>query len=273
MEKKTFEQFTEEMRNEAAKLGTVHIDEITRTDTKYTGLFIKVDSGVPTPVVNLTALYSEYCEGKSMDTCINTMLHILHQSPADSDAIEVVKDWKRAQTKLFLRPFGSITGGIYRQVADIYLVPYLQLTDDGSTLVRVTDGLLTNWGVTEDEVFDIAKENQETLRPIKIESLGSKLDMPDIIPVYIVSTPNGMFGASTVFYGDAEARIRGVLEEDFYILPSSVHEVIVMPKSMGNDVSDLVEMVSTINSTEVDERDRLTNSVYTFENGEFKQAG
>ena len=152
MEKKTFEQFTEAMRNEAKKSGTVRVEEITRTDVKYTGLFVKAETETPTPVVNLTALYDEYEKGeRDMDNCINTMRHILHQSPADSDAIEIVKDWKRAQTKLFLRPFGSITGGIYRQVADIYLVPYLQLTDDGSTLVRVTDGLLTNWGVTEDE--------------------------------------------------------------------------------------------------------------------------
>ena len=59
-----------------------------------------------------------------------------------------------------------------------------------------------------------------------------------------------------------------ILEEDFYILPSSIHEVIVVPESKSPVKQDLEEMVREINETQVMENERLTNEVYHYDSKE-----
>ena len=52
---------------------------------------------------------------------------------------------------------------------------------------------------------------------------------------------------------------------DFYIIPSSIHEIIAVPMSMGTEPSDLVEMVHQVNASEVTEKDQLSDSVFAYD--------
>ena len=64
---------------------------------------------------------------------------------------------------------------------------------------------------------------------------------------------------------DFVSRIRKEIgEEEFYILPSSKHEVIVMPAHLVTDPMHLVAMVKEVNASSVDEDDRLTDNVYFY---------
>ena len=56
-----------------------------------------------------------------------------------------------------------------------------------------------------------------------------------------------------------------ILEEDFYILPSSIHEVILVPASAGISVAEMEKMVCEINETQVEEEEVLSNRAYYYE--------
>ena len=58
---------------------------------------------------------------------------------------------------------------------------------------------------------------------------------------------------------------KAILKKDYYILPSSVHEVIIVPYSEIYVCSKLDEMVREINSTQVEEEDVLSNHVYLYD--------
>ena len=52
--------------------------------------------------------------------------------------------------------------------------------------------------------------------------------------------------------------------EKFYVLPSSVHELLVVPSNIGMDVGQLKEMVTSINASEVALEERLSDNVYRY---------
>ena len=223
--------------------------------------------GVPTPVVNIDAIFDDYLVGKvSLDDCYETIDRVLAMEP-DFDK-SAIMDWSKAKDRLFLRVFGRVSEGtIYREVTNLYLVPYIQVDNRGAALVRVTSPLLNLWKVSEDEVFAIAKENQETFRPAKIMSLAEQLGMPEVgelVPIYVVSTDSAC-GASAIFYDGIVDTLYEKFGEEFYILPSSIHEVLVIPKSTAPSTKDLENLVAKVNADEVDEDERLTNSIYTYD--------
>ena len=58
-----------------------------------------------------------------------------------------------------------------------------------------------------------------------------------------------------------------ILKEDFYILPSSIHEVIILPKSKGIAKEELDAMIQDINHTQVDTEEVLSDHAYLYERG------
>ena len=54
------------------------------------------------------------------------------------------------------------------------------------------------------------------------------------------------------------------MEGDLIILPSSIHEVLLIPHSNHISYEELAETVFTINQEEVPQEDRLSNHIYYY---------
>lgn len=248
----------------ATQFGKVLIKQIDKADTSYTGLVIE-KIGVPSPVVNLDRLYADYCNGKTMCWCIDKTKEILNMTMDIPFAPTDMLDWNKVKDRLFLRLVGNITDGIYRCIADMYLVPYVSVSEEEGMAARITPELLEEWNINEDELFEQAERNQETLRPVKIESLASRLGLPEAgVKAYIVGTEHDWCGASAILYNGVVDKIKEKIG-DFYIIPTSIHEVMVIPKSEIPDVKHLKRVVNLVNGTDVDDTEMLTNSIYTYD--------
>lgn len=95
----------------------------------------------------------------------------------------------------------------------------------------------------------------------------------DDCPLYVITTPRGVDGASVIASRDFLKEVHDKLGEDFYILPSSRHEVLALPVSkIPADTAELTAMVASVNATEVEPRDRLSNDVYYFDGRSVKLA-
>lgn len=248
----------------ATQFGKVLIKQIDKADTSYTGLVIE-KIGVPSPVVNLDRLYADYCNGKTMCWCIDKTKEILNMTMDIPFAPTDMLDWNKVKDRLFLRLVGNITDGIYRCIADMYLVPYVSISEEEGMVARITPELLDEWKIDEDTLFEQAERNQKTLRPVKIESLAARLGLPDGgVGAYIVSTKRGVCGASAILYDGVIDEIREKIG-DFYIIPSSIHETLVLPKTSIKDLQELKALIRRVNSMSVEEDETLTNSVYTYD--------
>jgi hypothetical protein len=131
---------------------------------------------------------------------------------------------------------------------------------------------------SEDELW--AKAIEATIaKELNIKSMlqfmGERMGIPeDMLRMAIEHSPmdncyivtlNGRGG----WYGAGAMAVPCLMEQvrekigNFYILPSSVHEIICIPESLGmDDIDELRYMVKTVNSTEVEPQDRLSDDVY-----------
>lgn len=84
------------------------------------------------------------------------------------------------------------------------------------------------------------------------------------IKMYVLSNKLKNYGAACIAYPYILDMLAGVLKENFYVLPSSVHEVIIVPESSQIRQSELERMVREINETQVPEEEILSNHAYFY---------
>ena len=85
--------------------------------------------------------------------------------------------------------------------------------------------------------------------------------------MYVLTNMTSCNGAGAMFCGELLKKIQTKLDSDYFLLPSSIHEVIIVPDEGGYDRSELDEMVKTINATEVNPNDRLADHAFYYSSG------
>ena len=158
----------------------------------------------------------------------------------------------------------------------LIVVPVVELgeTDLGYASAKVTEDMVEAWGITADEVIDAAIDNIdytiETIKQVLIETMGLD-DMPQELidamfpdaPMFVVSNPTKYYGASSIIPATKELIKR--FPKGYRVLPSSVHEMLVVPMEDGGDSKDLNEIVNQVNTELVlKDGDFLSNDVYEF---------
>lgn len=83
-------------------------------------------------------------------------------------------------------------------------------------------------------------------------------------PMYVLSNTERIHGAACILYGNLLEDVSKKLNDNLYVLPSSVHEMIIIPAAFAGRASELKVMVEEINETQVEEEEILSNSVYFF---------
>lgn len=141
--------------------------------------------------------------------------------------------------------------------------------------------------VGADELFELAKRNTKKLfKPFlfRLEDIlgqlmggkraeniyNSDADISDTGEMYVLTNERGCFGAIWMVYPEVLERIGRRMGKSFYILPSSVHELILVPD--GKEVNQIMlkNMVMEINKTEVDTEDKMSDSIYYFDMSDLK---
>lgn len=162
----------------------------------------------------------------------------------------------------------------HQKIHDLAKVYYIELASRGEGVrasVLIKNPLLKEWGVDEAEVSALAEKNTEVLCPAKIVfmpdilgELGAGLENDDSVRMYVVTNEKNYNGAAAIFYENTLKEFADFLKSDLYILPSSLHECILLPAKKGMDVKGLKEMVHEVNRTQVEKEEVLSDSVYTY---------
>lgn len=163
----------------------------------------------------------------------------------------------------------------HRRFHNLAIVYYYIVEDEGlggrgSVLIR--NNQMENWKVTEKQLYEEAMCNSKkmlpySISPIKevIEKMGD-IDMGDAqVPMYILTNNYGTFGAACLLYEEALEEFAMKTGGSFYILPCSIHEVILMPVKEEYNVKDILMTVTDINRTEVSKEYVLADSVYLYD--------
>ena len=167
----------------------------------------------------------------------------------------------------------------HTQIADLAVTYYVMLAQDetGVASIPVTFQLMENWGVDIETLHSYAVRNLTDLFPSSFMSMSSMLrgllpsisddDSSDLFTqdgmMFILTSEQKVNGAANILDKAMMDMVLDRFGEDFYLLPSSIHEWILV-SDKGLNPSFLTSMVQEVNAGEVALEDRLSSHVYRY---------
>ncbi len=298
---KTMQEFTKVVTSKvASKLGKGY--EVTHSKVRKQGdklldaVMIREEGANVSPNIYLNALYEEYQKGASVDKIVEDMVNIYFQSQKNAP-MNVMENMEKLENIL---PFliNAKKNKEYIAEHDVFCMD-VPFSNDVKVAFRKVVGSESNML----QSFVISKEFCKSVLGVKPEVLHEKFananepmitDMNSMLdniifgkkgeitksievsdldfdaqPMYVLSCKNGVNGASVILNNDFMKKVEKQLGS-FYILPSSVHEVILVSNNDKFSAKELKEMVKEVNATRVQPDEFLADELYLFENGVIK---
>lgn len=141
----------------------------------------------------------------------------------------------------------------------------------GNGSILIYNNHMDIWRCNVEKLLACAKVNTPRIYPKDVINMGAVLGAftgdEEVVelPMYVMSNEQRTFGAATILYPDALVDAGQRFHENFYILPSSVHEVILLPEHVAGPVDTMREMVRDINFTQVEPEEVLSDNVYFYD--------
>lgn len=146
-------------------------------------------------------------------------------------------------------------------------------------LAWVTEGLLDIWGITRHELIRTAEKNTRRESPALIQKMSDFMnrlaqspvcEIPDdALQVYILTNSDRYMGAAAMLYpGVLQAFAREEECEILYLIPSSIHEILMIPDDGRVDPEALRELLREVNRTVVPDQDILYNDIFRYVSSE-----
>ena len=83
--------------------------------------------------------------------------------------------------------------------------------------------------------------------------------------IHIVTNRKNAHGAAYIFDTNTLQKMADLLESDLYIIPSSIHEIMIFPWNDFATKEELSAIVEEVNETAVEKEEQLSNHVYIFD--------
>ena len=281
---KTYEEFTTEIKETMETIYPNEMVELTSTRKNNNiikvGITIRKSSTVLAPCIYLEEPYDKYLSGICMEDIIKELQNACHFAPIPNFNANTFLELDFVKDKIVYKLINLATNK--ELLETIPYIPYLDLAivfyvmlekeDSHSSTLLVNYKLMKEWNVTTKELEELAKENTPNILPYKFtpmsdvisELLGHEVDSPLEVEMYVLNNTQSSFGAITLLYDNVLENIEEKLQAGFYVLPSSIHEVLVVPMTSAISKNELIAMVESVNSTEVSPQEILSNNVYTY---------
>lgn len=173
----------------------------------------------------------------------------------------------------------------HRKFLDLAVVYHIRVDglfegDSGVSFVRIRNSCLELWGKDEEDLYRTAMENMRLEGKPLLEDMedllkdmmqgGTGLELPEMEKdrspiIYVLSNRRRYFGAAELLDSDTLGEIGRQLGDDYVVLPSSVHECIILPLEDAPTYEELAGMVRAVNREQVDIQDRLSDHVYHYD--------
>lgn len=241
------------------------------------------------PTVYLNNFYEQYQDGRPLKSILNEIISILSQDiPKLEISDTLLDDYDAIHPSIILR--------IVNYEKNSHLLencPYLPFCDlaitfrwlvhqdaSGIASALITNRELERWNVSIDELYQAAIKNTMRMFPSSIrlmqdvlsEYLSNNVAYPSItslpepdFQVYVLTNTSHINGSTCVVYEHLLHDFSKQIGSDLYILPSSIHEVLLVPTKYDLQENDLLALVQHANQTVVEITDYLSDSIYRYD--------
>lgn len=257
--------------------------------TELDGITIMEKDKNIAPTIYINSFYDRYREGVSLKAVVSEIIRIYNQN---KNSININADYfenyenvrKTIVYKLvnYQKNKKLLEDVPYKRVLDLAVVFYclIEQRKGVSATALIHNEHLRIWNVTEDEIYNDALKNTPVLLAGSIMPMSKILsEIAGTAPVdndekvceytgedilYVLTNSSRVNGAACILYDNLLKKFANDVHSDLYILPSSVHEVIIVPKKNAFDKSELADMVREVNEQGVSQDEILSDNVYEY---------
>ena len=265
--------FAEEIRNavaETLKGKIVEVREVEKANGVIkTGISIRTEGANIAPTIYIS-------EDMSVDENVKMILMAYENTKTPDIDVSFFTDYERVKEKLGIVLTSKPMKGLAKRKApgfdDLYMNAYV-LVDDvlGMGSIKVRTEHLKTWGISNAKLFSDALKSAPVIAPAKrismwdmMAAMGAPMPIGEGPKTEVLSSESGALGASAILYTD--------VEEGTYMVPSSVHEVLLLSSDAGNEM-ELNHIINEVNTTVLDPQDYLSNHAYRYNGKKWENVG
>lgn len=230
------------------------------------------------PVISIEELYRDLQVGDSLEDIVENVCYILRQKKK-INVDQFFGTWelqkKHVRVRLINREWNKerlkeLPHWDFLDLAITFRVEYEKETKKAGYDISYL--MLERWGITETELEEAAMHNLEQtaysirgMQEVVCEMLGVQKTSEEEEEVFVMSNPEKWYGAAGMLRTDLLHKFAEEQGCNFYILPSSLHEVILVKDKMECPVKELRAMVREVNRGVVEREEWLSEEVYYFD--------
>lgn len=253
------------------KIGTnIEAKETQKGTRTLTGIMIGDKNNVFTPVVYME-YYEDLFQEKGYEAVAREMIKICQNTEVLHVNLNEITslDYAKNNLMLCIAPARTNNGNVSFPYLDLEL--YFRVTIDGGTYT-VTELMMGSWGITKEELLEIATNNstytvksmEDILKELVEDSYDDFLEVPQEYRQTVITNELQNYGASALYNKTLLKEIADKFNDDLCIMPSSIHEIIVIPMNVIPSKENVDSMIKEINELEVRPEKRLSDHAYVF---------
>lgn len=289
-------EFVEALKENLSERGNdvdVKVSTVEKMNQSYEAITITPEGSNIGMNMNLEVFAEAYESGVPFDEIVEQVTNKVEAHLADMPTFDVqsLTDYEQMKDKLAMEVVAAdrnadLLAKVPHQEMEDMAVVYrfvMESDENGRASILVSNDLLDKMGVTPEQLHADALENAPELRPAVIKGMSEVMmdmmgedahemfgieEFPQDEMMYVATVPDKISGAGVIAYQEFMDQAAEKLGGDFYILPSSIHEVLLVKDDGAVNFNDLKSMVEDVNATQVAPEEKLTDSVYHYDSKE-----
>ena len=277
-------------RKLAGESVTVELRKTIKTgDLEHDGLVLQREGGNPSPVLYMDQLYELYNNNNiTPEEIAERITEAYHNSlncPVPT-AMEM-EIWENVRDKVTFSVMNTrlnskyLEDAVFDEYLDLALVYFVSIIDENNELYRskVQESFLKEWGIDKSQLKELAMQNTKRIFGIRLQDIhevileaagirdsdaAGSIFENDNSQMYLLTNKSGLYGASNMFMEDVMECMAEHFENDLYIIPSSVHEVMIIPAAGMYTKDDINKMIRDVNMRVLKPEDILSDHVYVY---------
>lgn len=252
--------------------------------TVYDGLIIIDPILNISPTIYLNPYYHRFLDGVSMEDIYSDILSTYQENlPKEDFDISLFKDFDKAKERILVKLVNQERNSelleevphiIFHDLAIIFVCAICDFLDEYATIL-IHNQHLEMWGISLDELYEIGMENTPKLLPYSFDSMENVLKhlsdgtLPFVtdIAMSVLTNQLKIHGATSIIYPGLLKRLANDLDDDIIIIPSSIHEVLIIPYQSTISKYSLLnfrDMIVQVNEEQLPDEEVLSDHAYLY---------
>lgn len=270
------------LKKRMGKTYDIRVTTVTKNnDVRITGVIMMARGDTISPTIYLEGFYEQYQEGAAMERLVDEIISIYEDQMRDINLdMEFFQDFEKVRDRIFYKLISFeknvrlLEDVPHFRWHDLAIVFYYAMEEElvGKASITIHNQHMTMWSQSVDSLYRTAQKNMKegmpelllTMSELFRQMTGVRIQKDDEIPMYVLTNQEKIYGAAALLYSEQLKDLADRIGYDLLILPSSVHEVLLVPDDHRKGYDFYIRMVDEVNRTQVEPEEVLSYKLYRY---------